>query len=279
MLAVMLEKEQFVMSCYKIMSLLAIVDILSVLCSCIITGWLAYQGAVYCSYPNLIYIVGMAEMGLWCGSCVIAVILVTNRLLDLILPNLGSFVFGGNRTFFILIIPILYGLYFVFFTTPVCFTSEYHAWFFDPMIFKDKEAEYANIPHIFNNFFVVLSTTLLYAVFCCALCLKLKTTGKQSQSRNVSTQIFFQSAMICAVNMSAAIIYVIMNYIVIPYWMILLGTFMYQLGNCAPVLIYWKFNKTLRNGVLGRIRLKKPQTTARKKQSTSQVVPATPAAF
>ncbi|CAO4378333.1 unnamed protein product [Caenorhabditis nigoni] len=141
MLAVMLEKEQFVMSCYKIMSLLAIVDILSVLCSCIITGWLAYQGAVYCTYPNLIYIVGTSEMGLWCGSCVIAVILVTNRLLDLIFPNLGSFVFGGNRTFFILTIPILYGLYFVFFTTPVCFTSEYHAWFFDPMIFKDKEAE------------------------------------------------------------------------------------------------------------------------------------------
>ncbi|CAP26652.1 Protein CBG06328 [Caenorhabditis briggsae] len=78
------------------MTLLAIVDIVSVLCSCLITGWLAYQGAVYCTYPNLIYIVGMAEMGLWSGSCVIAVILVTNRLLDLILRNLGSFVFGGN---------------------------------------------------------------------------------------------------------------------------------------------------------------------------------------
>ncbi|ULT87841.1 hypothetical protein L5515_007033 [Caenorhabditis briggsae] len=132
MLDVMLEKEQFGMSCYKIMTLLAIVDIVSVLCSCLITGWLAYQGAVYCTYPNLIYIVGMAEMGLWSGSCVIAVILVTNRLLDLILRNLGSFVFGGNRTFLILTVPVLYGFYFVFFNTPVCFTSEYHARFLIP---------------------------------------------------------------------------------------------------------------------------------------------------
>ncbi|PIC24589.1 hypothetical protein B9Z55_017866 [Caenorhabditis nigoni] len=279
MLAVMLEKEQFSMSCYKIMTLLAIVDILSILCNCIITGWLAYQGAVYCTFPNLIYISGMAGMGLWCCSCVIAVILITNRLLDLILPNHVSFIFGGKRIFFVLMIPILYGLYFVFFNTPILFTSKYHAWFVDPMIFEGKETEYANIPHIFNNFLVVASTTFLYAVFCWALCSKLKNTDIRSESRSASTQIFFQSAMICAVNMLAAIIYVIMNYIVIPYWMILLGTFMWQLGNGAPVFIYLKFNKTLRNGVLRKIGLKKPKIKGRTNYSSSHVIPAPPSAF
>ncbi|EGT49196.1 hypothetical protein CAEBREN_31259 [Caenorhabditis brenneri] len=256
MVSVMIEKEQFNMSCFKIMTLLAIVDIFSILINSIITGWLAFQGSVYCSYPTLIYICGMGGMGLWCCSCFIAVTLITNRLLDLIYPRLGAFLFDGNRTFIVLILPILYGLYFACLEKPILFTSKYHAWFFDPMIFEGKDAEYANIPHIVNNFFVVAVTCFMYGLFCWALCSKLKHVDIESESRIASAQIFFQSAMICAVNLLAAIIYVIMNYIDIPFWMILLGTLMWQLGNGAPVLIYLKFNKTIRNGILRKIGVK-----------------------
>ncbi|EFO85371.1 hypothetical protein CRE_18328 [Caenorhabditis remanei] len=253
MISVMLEKEQFSMSCFKIMSLLAIVDVFSILINCIITGWLAYHGAVYCTHPNLIYISGMAGMGLWCCSCVIAVTLVTNRLLDLIFPRIGAMIFDGNKTFLVLVVSVLYGLYFAIFNTPILFTSKFHAWFFDPMIFEDMEKEYANIPHIVNNFFVVAATCFLYGIFCWALCSKLKHVDTESESRNASSQIFLQSALICAVNLAAAIIYVIMNYIDIPFWLILVGTLMWQLGNSAPVLIYLRFNRTIRNGILRKI--------------------------
>ncbi|EGT49186.1 hypothetical protein CAEBREN_31138 [Caenorhabditis brenneri] len=271
----MLEKEHFHMSCYKIMSLLAVIDILSIIINCPITGFLAYQGAVYCTYPNLIYISGMAAMGLWCCSCVIALILVTNRLLDLIFPKIGLFIFDGNRTFFVLTIPILYGLYFVFFNTPICFTSKYHSWFFDPMIFEGKGSEYANVPHFFNNIFVVAITCCLYMVFCCALGAKLKHSVRGSGARNASTQIFFQSAMICAVNLLASIIYVTMNYIEVPFWLIIVGQLMWQLGNGAPVFIYLKFNRTIRNGILRKLGIKKAHNAkvTRTNFSTSQVPP------
>ncbi|KAF1753489.1 hypothetical protein GCK72_020046 [Caenorhabditis remanei] len=59
MLAVMFEKEYFKMSCYKIMIFLSLVDIISILVGGIITGWLGYQGAVFCTYPELIYYCGM----------------------------------------------------------------------------------------------------------------------------------------------------------------------------------------------------------------------------
>ncbi|EFO99593.1 hypothetical protein CRE_22135 [Caenorhabditis remanei] len=150
---------------------------------------------------------------------------------------------------------------------------------------------YANIPHIVNNFFVVAATCFLYGIFCWALCSKLKHVDTDSESRNASSQIFLQSALICAVNLAAAIIYVIMNYIDIPFWLILVGTLMWQLGNSAPVLIYLRFNRTIRNGILRKIGVKKVGFLRKEKSfriffqtpqklvrttiiSTSQVAPA-----
>ncbi|EFO99607.1 hypothetical protein CRE_22136 [Caenorhabditis remanei] len=113
-LFVMLEKEHFKISCYKIMSFLAIADMLSIVVDCIITGWLSYQGAVFCSYPTLIYFSRMSGTGLWCCTCVTAFILITNRLFDLLVPRARIFFFEGNRTFLVIRAAILYSLYFVF---------------------------------------------------------------------------------------------------------------------------------------------------------------------
>ncbi|EGT49190.1 hypothetical protein CAEBREN_30593 [Caenorhabditis brenneri] len=271
-LLVMLEKERFKMSCFKIMSLLAIVDILSIVLSCIVTGWLAYKGAVYCTYPDFTYIAGCSAKSLWCCSCFIAMTLVTNRLIDLVFPKLSNILFHGSRTYFVLLLPVLYFVYFFFFNAPTIFSSRYHSWYFDPMIFEGRSLEYENVPILFNNFFVVFATCFLYLMFSCVLGAKMKQVSTGSESRKIvseqilvteaypysldSIQIFFQSAMICAVNLMASMIYVIMNYIDVPFWLILLGQFNWQLGNTAPVFIYLIFNRTIRNGVLRKLGLK-----------------------
>ncbi|CAL2047790.1 unnamed protein product [Caenorhabditis brenneri] len=93
-LLVMLEKDQFKMSCFKIMSLLAIVDILSIVLSCIVTGWLAYKGAVYCTYPDFTYIAGCSAKSLWCCSCFIAMTLIAIPLVIILIPSLVLAVMG-----------------------------------------------------------------------------------------------------------------------------------------------------------------------------------------
>uniref|UniRef100_A0A1I7UBI3 Serpentine Receptor, class T n=1 Tax=Caenorhabditis tropicalis TaxID=1561998 RepID=A0A1I7UBI3_9PELO len=250
-ITVFFEKENRKMSCYKIMIALGIVDMLALWVNSIVTGFLAFEGAVYCSYPYLTYIAGMAGLGLWCCSCVMAMSLVLNRLLDLIYPELGSFIFEGNRTFLVLSLSFIYGMYFVIFTPPVAFSSKYHTWFFDPMIFVNRTQEYANIPHGFNNILVVSVTCLLYVSFCFVLGKKFGAASDgntASKSNKMSTQIFLQSAMICAINQVASIIYVIMNFIDVPFWLIIVGHSMWQFGHGAPALIYLSFNKTIRNG-------------------------------
>ncbi|CAO4378761.1 unnamed protein product [Caenorhabditis nigoni] len=255
-LSVMFEPENFKMSCFKIMIFLGIVDMLALWVNSIITGFLAYQGAVYCTYPNLIYITGMAGLGLWCCSCIIAMSLVINRLLDLTKESLCKFLFDGWRTYAILTLPIIYGSYFVFFTTPIAFSSYHLTWFFDPLIFENKTQEYTNIPHGFNNLLVVAVTCLLYASFCCVLGEKVREIEGPTKNSSLSTQIFFQSALICAVNQVASVIYVIMNFIEVPLWLIMLGHMLWQTGHGAPVFIYLGLNKTIRTGVLKRLGIK-----------------------
>uniref|UniRef100_A0A8R1DJI8 Serpentine Receptor, class T n=1 Tax=Caenorhabditis japonica TaxID=281687 RepID=A0A8R1DJI8_CAEJA len=271
-LSVLIEKQNIKMSCFKIMTFLAIVDMLAIWVNSIITGFLAFQGAVFCTYPNLIYIAGMSGLGLWCCSCVIAMSLVMNRLFDLTKPEWGNVIFDGNRTYVMLAMSIIYGLYFVIFTTPVAFSSKYHTWFFDPLIFVNRTEEYANIPHGFNNFLVVTVTCFLYLSFCFVIGHKMKAAGAQcsSNTQKISTQIFLQSAMICAINQIASIIYVIMNFIDVPFWLIILGHSMWQFGHGAPALIYLFLNKTIRNGVLRKLGLKKKHNVV-----TSRDVPST----
>lgn len=72
-----------------------------------------------------------------------------------------------------------------------------------------------------------------------------------------SLQIFFQSALICAINQVASIIYVIMNFVDVPLWIIMMGHVLWQFGHGAPVLIYLCLNRTLRSGLLRRLGLRR----------------------
>ncbi|KAF1752244.1 hypothetical protein GCK72_018798 [Caenorhabditis remanei] len=137
----MLEKELWRMSCYKIMFFVGIVDIFALAMNSISTGYLAYEGAVFCTHPVFIYITGLWGLGLWCCSCLMNILLLVNRTLNISNSNLSDYVFEGHRTYLVLLIPIIYGLYFMFFTRTCVFSSKYYAWFYDPFIFPDKSSE------------------------------------------------------------------------------------------------------------------------------------------
>uniref|UniRef100_A0A1I7YTC3 G_PROTEIN_RECEP_F1_2 domain-containing protein n=1 Tax=Steinernema glaseri TaxID=37863 RepID=A0A1I7YTC3_9BILA len=61
-LIVMLKQDLFRNSCYKIMFFLGLIDFVTLAINAVLTGFLTIQGAVACSYPNLIYIAGCTGM-------------------------------------------------------------------------------------------------------------------------------------------------------------------------------------------------------------------------
>uniref|UniRef100_A0A1I7WSH6 G_PROTEIN_RECEP_F1_2 domain-containing protein n=1 Tax=Heterorhabditis bacteriophora TaxID=37862 RepID=A0A1I7WSH6_HETBA len=133
-LIVMLKKDLIRNSCYKIMLILGISDICCIFVNSVITGYLTFNGAVYCTHPNLIFISGSIGMSCWCCCCLTCVILALNRCFDLSEKRVLHYLFEGNKVCFIQAAPIVYCLFFVGFTQPVLFNSKYSAWFFDPFI-------------------------------------------------------------------------------------------------------------------------------------------------
>ncbi|EFP04958.1 hypothetical protein CRE_03249 [Caenorhabditis remanei] len=78
----------------------------------------------------------------------------------------------------------------------------------------------------------------------------------KSRRQDLSFQILIQSAMICSVNMVAAITFVLMNFVKLPIIIIIIAHKTWQLIHAFPVFIYLVVNKTIRNGLLRKLRLK-----------------------
>ena len=49
--------------CYKIMFCIGVIDMLTLLCNGLLTGYLGYYGYVFCSSPKLIYFFGAYGLG------------------------------------------------------------------------------------------------------------------------------------------------------------------------------------------------------------------------
>uniref|UniRef100_A0A915D6G1 G-protein coupled receptors family 1 profile domain-containing protein n=1 Tax=Ditylenchus dipsaci TaxID=166011 RepID=A0A915D6G1_9BILA len=58
----MLQPRFYLISCYKLMLFLGIMDLFSILVGCIITGYLLVVGAVFCTHPTLIYFTGVINI-------------------------------------------------------------------------------------------------------------------------------------------------------------------------------------------------------------------------
>lgn len=121
-------------SAYKLMLYLGIVDMICIICNSIISGYLAIIGAVFCTHPTLIYILGCVSNGFWAAACVTCILLGFNRCCEIIYPQLCWKLFQNSRTYFWFILPTIHGIYLGFFTNPVLFNSNYYGMFIDPYI-------------------------------------------------------------------------------------------------------------------------------------------------
>uniref|UniRef100_A0A8R1DJT3 Serpentine Receptor, class T n=1 Tax=Caenorhabditis japonica TaxID=281687 RepID=A0A8R1DJT3_CAEJA len=253
-LSIIFEKENFKISCFKIMWFLGIIDFLITYVNSILTGWLAMEGAVYCTHPNVIYISGMIVCALWCTSCMTALLLVTNRLLGMTKPALAVQLFDGRKTYIAMIFPFLYFIYFLF-TAPLIFNSKYMAWFYEPMIYPERSAEYFNHSHTANNFLIVTLTCIVYTPFRWVIGTNLRhvKSDQSSNLQNTKTQVFLQSTLICAANQVCAVIYVVMNLTTVPNWIIMFAHFTWQFIHGAPVFIYLALNKMIREKFLEKM--------------------------
>ncbi|KAF1758649.1 hypothetical protein GCK72_015108 [Caenorhabditis remanei] len=235
-------------SCYKIMLYLGLMDVCCLTVNSLVTGYLGFIGATFCSFPRLIFLAGSIGCGCWMGSCATCILLAINRCSDINHNLPFRKIFVGRNIYFTLMIPMSYTFYAVFFTKPILFNSVYMSWFFNPMLGLESDL-YVSVPHTINNCCVSLCTASSYGYL--SLLIHWKNRHAQSEALSkTQKQIFIQSVLICTCNATAAFIYVYMQFFHSPPPVILLGQIAWQCAHASVCIVYITWNRTIRRKVV-----------------------------
>uniref|UniRef100_A0A1I7V1H6 Serpentine Receptor, class T n=1 Tax=Caenorhabditis tropicalis TaxID=1561998 RepID=A0A1I7V1H6_9PELO len=231
----------------------------------ILSGYLFIVGAVFCSYPELIYVAGCFALGGWVCSCALTLLLVINRISDILAPTISEFLFTNNRTWIVALIPITYTLSVICFTPAIIFNSTVMAWIGDPLIFEGRSKEYFNPIQNFNNIVFITGTIVFYGAYCFFMA-KRQMGYRVSSGRNV----FIQSTLICSINCSSAIVYSSMMFFKPNEFIVLFGELAWSLVHGCPAIIYLTMNRTIRQEVLSWFRKSSAVRDSEKNNTTSE---------
>ncbi|EYC18845.1 hypothetical protein Y032_0026g1398 [Ancylostoma ceylanicum] len=149
-------------------------------------------------------------------------------------------------------------MYFFFFTPPVLFNTNHMAWFFYTFVQGHDPDKYYNYPHTINNLSVVVVTCLLYVQYSRVFLRLSRVRGAVSWAQK---SFFIQCSSICTANLTAALIYVYMQFFVTPTYFVLIGHICWQLGHGIPAIVYLLLNRTIQREALVLLRIRKPVTT------------------
>uniref|UniRef100_A0A914GZ76 Odorant receptor n=1 Tax=Globodera rostochiensis TaxID=31243 RepID=A0A914GZ76_GLORO len=150
-------------SCYKLLFYIGITDLGILWILGFYSGWANLRGAVFCSYPTLMFFMGMAVTALWVAESSADLVLAFNRCIDLVSPRFSHILFCGQRTLLWITGCSLYALFWALFIKPVVYSSIYFGWFFYPFVgYRTGDDQ----PETFSQvFFVSLINTLTGSLY------------------------------------------------------------------------------------------------------------------
>uniref|UniRef100_A0A0K0F3X0 Serpentine Receptor, class T n=1 Tax=Strongyloides venezuelensis TaxID=75913 RepID=A0A0K0F3X0_STRVS len=252
---VMLQNEFYSNSCYKIMIFLSLIDVSAVMVNSIATGIFAILRIPYCFSPNLHLAIGSFGVSIWCATCATATILAFNRFLDIANKSLCFKLFEGKKTFIWLILPVIYFLYFFFFTSPLAFSQTYMSWFFNP--YQDyleleklkRTTDFNSIPHTINNFLIIILMILGYGLMFLKLSKRSNRTSTTTNTSHVLVKVQIQVFIICFFVFAAALLYVYMQFFPVPPIFTVISQILWSFAQGCGGVIYITLNPTIRQAI------------------------------
>lgn len=186
--------------CYKIIMLLAVVDMNATVCSCLITGPFFIIGSVFCMYPTFTYVAGGYTMSEFVKG---------NETEKHVSSHLGNGVYGYNipvhqsdrqrlrkhtdfiekkLAYFSILIVLIYGFYMIMFVPPILFNSNVMGYIpgtLSEEVTVEAAARYKNWLHEFNSWGFTGCMFVLFTLYC-GMVKKLEGGQKSKASRAVS---------------------------------------------------------------------------------------------
>ncbi|KAI6212351.1 hypothetical protein M3Y94_00011000 [Aphelenchoides besseyi] len=269
---------------YKLMLQLGFIHIVGLQASGGVTGVLAIEGAIFCTHPTLIYVVGCVGLATWCGSTFTNMLLGINRCCELYGNGLADRLFSGLRIYLWMSVPLIYMIYVFFYSQPPLYSGLQMAWFFNPFYgyFDDFGTIYHSSVHSTNNLFVCITELMIYTML---IVLYMRATALASpeirNSLRREKRLYIQIVLIGVVHFVASTCYVGMQFIAVNFFTTLTASTFYLLSQGLPGVIYLCVNRSIRRTLLGKCGLQKigptstylnPMTRQSQPKSNSQNV-------
>ncbi|KAI6204472.1 hypothetical protein M3Y94_00678100 [Aphelenchoides besseyi] len=149
---------------YKMMIQLGVIHVIGLQASGGATGILSIEGAIFCTHPTLIYVVGCIGLTTWCGSTFTNMLLGINRCCELYGNGLADRLFSGRRVYVWMLAPLIYMFCVCFYSQPPLYSSIQMTAFFNPFYgyFDDFGTIYHSSVHSSNNLFVCITELIIY---------------------------------------------------------------------------------------------------------------------
>ncbi|KAK0406641.1 hypothetical protein QR680_018704 [Steinernema hermaphroditum] len=255
-LKAMLDPSLWKLSCYKLMFLNGIIDIWGIVTSCFLSGYLGLKGAVFCSYPDFLYIYGAVIIAVWGAQCMTVFLLAFNRCIDFWQMSFLANLFEGRRMYFWWMCPIVYSLVTLFFAASAPYNSISNMWVMDPYFgipgIEADRTPYENVMMLnINNLLLLIGLTSCYTFLIGSVWYKSRTTGAATMSK-FQRQVSIQAFLICSIIYSTGGIYVCFEFFptLLPQIFMTICFLLWQWGFCGVIMIYMIMNKSLRTGVI-----------------------------
>ncbi|CCH63905.1 Serpentine Receptor, class T [Caenorhabditis elegans] len=234
--------------CYKLILLLALIDMSATCCSCLITGPMLIMGTVFCMYPTFTYVAGGIALNTWCMACAATMSLFSNRIISIGFRKYAD-VIEKKLAYTSISFVLFYGFYIYWFTPTIVYNSVFMAWIPDPLSeevpSEEAAAMYKNTIQAWNNWVFVTCMFILFSVY--FIMVKRLAKGQKSKA---SRSIFIQCSIICFFNTGTALIYNALAIVTPAEWILAFGQICWTCNHASPAIIYVTLNDTIRREFL-----------------------------
>ncbi|KAI6231406.1 hypothetical protein M3Y95_00378200 [Aphelenchoides besseyi] len=243
---------------YKMMIQLGVIHVIGLQASGGATGILSIEGAIFCTHPTLIYVVGCIGLTTWCGSTFTNMLLGINRCCELYGNGLADRLFSGRRVYVWMLAPLIYMFCVCFYSQPPLYSSIQMTAFFNPFYgyFDDFGTIYHSSVHSSNNLFVCITELIIYTTL---VILYMRATALASpeirNSLRREKRLYIQIVMIGVVHFVASSCYVLMQFVSVNFFTTLTASTFYLLSQGLPGIIYLCVNRSIRRTLLAMVRL------------------------
>ncbi|CAD5217788.1 unnamed protein product [Bursaphelenchus xylophilus] len=237
-------------SCYKIMIMLAIYDLITLPTTGLVAAYQSISGVTFCDAPITFYVIGMFTLGAWMGYTYATVILALNRVF--FTSRIREY-FDGTYIYGWLCVPLFFSLYAMWSFHPAIYTPIVGGYIFNPftgVLDVGDDHSYDNPQHTVSNFAFIMGLPSIYLYFYLKNKYFLKkgmsagnSTGNTERERSLFIQCVLLSSLVCA----ATVGYTLMQIMPVPTWYICLSHFLWVVMQGCPPIIFLTMNKTIRN--------------------------------